>query len=311
MTHNGTIYSMCNTSGNGNSTSCGGDSEWPLERIVSMVVPVFFGIIGLIGLMGNALVIIGKCNANRLCSTTWIIQWPYIFSHNLIFSISEIVDFIFHSVRKISWIATLYFIISFSVVTANQQMRSTTNLLIINLAAADILFVIFCVPFTATDYVFTEWPFGDLWCKYVSFFTISTLEAAHHAEMFIFFPLTGTIHDCRDMPCKCVYVGSDVVRSIPSCCASSDIHVIANRTQCNIVSGHFHANGFFIHSDSLVGLNVHWWKNLLQSKWLLALSFEYFGWKLLNFTGKKPNSHSEAIKWSSFRFCLLKANLVI
>lgn len=34
-------------------------SEWPLERIVSMVVPVFFGIIGLIGLMGNALVIIG------------------------------------------------------------------------------------------------------------------------------------------------------------------------------------------------------------------------------------------------------------
>lgn len=35
-------------------------SDWPLERIVSMVVPVFFGIIGLIGLMGNALVIIGK-----------------------------------------------------------------------------------------------------------------------------------------------------------------------------------------------------------------------------------------------------------
>lgn len=56
----------------------------------------------------------------------------------------------------------------FTVVTANQTMRSTTNLLIINLAAADILFVIFCVPFTATDYIFTEWPFGDLWCKYVS-----------------------------------------------------------------------------------------------------------------------------------------------
>lgn len=55
-----------------------------------------------------------------------------------------------------------------AVVTANQQMRSTTNLLIINLAAADILFVIFCVPFTATDYIFTEWPFGDIWCKYVS-----------------------------------------------------------------------------------------------------------------------------------------------
>lgn len=56
----------------------------------------------------------------------------------------------------------------FPVVAANQQMRSTTNLLIINLAAADILFVIFCVPFTATDYVLPEWPFGDLWCKFVS-----------------------------------------------------------------------------------------------------------------------------------------------
>lgn len=53
------------------------------------------------------------------------------------------------------------------VVAANQQMRSTTNLLIINLAAADILFVIFCVPFTATDYVLPEWPFGDVWCKVV------------------------------------------------------------------------------------------------------------------------------------------------
>lgn len=40
-------------------------NEWPLERIVSMVVPVFFGIIGLIGLMGNALVIIGKLMHER------------------------------------------------------------------------------------------------------------------------------------------------------------------------------------------------------------------------------------------------------
>lgn len=36
------------------------ETEWSLERVVSMVVPVFFGIIGLIGLMGNALVVIGK-----------------------------------------------------------------------------------------------------------------------------------------------------------------------------------------------------------------------------------------------------------
>lgn len=59
---------MCNTSAaaignNVNLSACPyfvNDTEWPLERIVSMVVPVFFGIIGLIGLMGNALVIIGE-----------------------------------------------------------------------------------------------------------------------------------------------------------------------------------------------------------------------------------------------------------
>lgn len=34
--------------------------EWPLERVVSTIVPVFFGIIGLAGLLGNGLVILGE-----------------------------------------------------------------------------------------------------------------------------------------------------------------------------------------------------------------------------------------------------------
>jgi len=60
------------------------------------------------------------------------------------------------------------------VVVVNKQMRSTTNLLIINLAVSDILFVIFCVPFTATDYVLPEWPFGNLWCKFVQYMIVVT-----------------------------------------------------------------------------------------------------------------------------------------
>lgn len=36
------------------------DEDWPLERVVSMVVPVFFGLIGLCGLLGNVLVVVGK-----------------------------------------------------------------------------------------------------------------------------------------------------------------------------------------------------------------------------------------------------------
>lgn len=57
-----------------------GESEWPLERVVSTVVPVFFGIIGLAGLLGNALVVIGKtpdyphyysCNNNTTKKKKW------------------------------------------------------------------------------------------------------------------------------------------------------------------------------------------------------------------------------------------------
>lgn len=93
-----------------------------LEKIVSRVVPIFFGLIGIVGLVGNALVVL--------------------------------------------------------VVAANPGMRSTTNLLIINLAVADLLFVIFCVPFTATDYVMPRWPFGDLWCKVVQYFIVVTAHAS-------------------------------------------------------------------------------------------------------------------------------------
>ncbi|XP_055294786.1 allatostatin-A receptor-like isoform X2 [Sitodiplosis mosellana] len=151
MTHNISNNSMCNTSGsaigNANLSACpfyANETEWPLERIVSTVVPVFFGLVCLIGLMGNALVII--------------------------------------------------------VVTANQQMRSTTNLLIINLAAADILFVIFCVPWTATDYIFTEWPFGDLWCKYVQYMIVVTCHASVYTLVLMSFDrFLAVVHPVTSM----------------------------------------------------------------------------------------------------------------
>ncbi|XP_026468968.1 allatostatin-A receptor-like [Ctenocephalides felis] len=99
-----------------------GIDTWAIQRIVSTVVPIFFTIIGLAGLLGNALVVL--------------------------------------------------------VVALNPGMRSTTNILIINLAVADLLFVIFCIPFTATDYVLTAWPFGDLWCKIVQYLIVVTAHAS-------------------------------------------------------------------------------------------------------------------------------------
>ncbi|KAI8128253.1 hypothetical protein FF38_08963 [Lucilia cuprina] len=120
------------------------DVEWPLERVVSTIVPVFFGIIGLAGLLGNALVIL--------------------------------------------------------VVVANQQMRSTTNLLIINLAVSDILFVIFCVPFTATDYVLPEWPFGNLWCKFVQYMIVVTCHCSVYTLVLMSFDrFLAVVHPVTSM----------------------------------------------------------------------------------------------------------------
>lgn len=58
------------------------------------------------------------------------------------------------------------------VVLCNPQMRSTTNILIINLAMADLLFIVFCVPFTGWDYTLNYWPFGDIWCRIVQYLVI-------------------------------------------------------------------------------------------------------------------------------------------
>ncbi|XP_030568770.1 allatostatin-A receptor [Drosophila novamexicana] len=118
--------------------------NWPLERIVSIIVPVFFGIIGFAGLLGNALVIL--------------------------------------------------------VVVVNQQMRSTTNLLIINLAVSDILFVIFCVPFTATDYVLPEWPFGNLWCKFVQYMIVVTCHCSVYTLVLMSFDrFLAVVHPVTSM----------------------------------------------------------------------------------------------------------------
>ena len=84
-----------------------------IEHIIRHIVPILFGVIVLLGLVGNVLVI--------------------------------------------------------AVVWSNKQMQNTTNVLIVSLAFADLLFIIFCVPFTAAGYAKTQWPFGHIWCKIVNY----------------------------------------------------------------------------------------------------------------------------------------------
>lgn len=52
------------------------------------------------------------------------------------------------------------------VITVNhRQPKNMTNMLIVSLAVADLLFIIICIPFTAARYALPVWPFGAAWCK--------------------------------------------------------------------------------------------------------------------------------------------------
>ncbi|RXG69095.1 Cysteinyl leukotriene receptor 2 [Armadillidium vulgare] len=54
-----------------------------------------------------------------------------------------------------------------------------------NLAIADLLFTVFCVPFTASDYIFSKWPFGSLWCKVVQYLTYVTAYASVYTLLLL------------------------------------------------------------------------------------------------------------------------------
>ncbi|NWI14490.1 NPFF1 protein, partial [Crypturellus soui] len=50
-------------------------------------------------------------------------------------------------------------------VLRNRQMRTVTNVFILNLAVSDLLVGIFCMPTTLVDNLITGWPFDNVMCK--------------------------------------------------------------------------------------------------------------------------------------------------
>ena len=64
------------------------------------------------------------------------------------------------------------------VVKNRDQYRNTTNIFILNLAIADILFLVFCVPFHAVIYTARNWYFGDFMCKFVHLVQYSSMIAS-------------------------------------------------------------------------------------------------------------------------------------
>ncbi|XP_060685860.1 KISS1 receptor a [Hemiscyllium ocellatum] len=63
------------------------------------------------------------------------------------------------------------------VIGKHRQMRTATNFYIANLAATDIIFLVCCVPFTATLYPLPDWIFGDFMCKFVNYLQQVTVQA--------------------------------------------------------------------------------------------------------------------------------------
>lgn len=66
-----------------------------------------------------------------------------------------------------------------AVLIRNGQMNiKTTNMFILNLAVADLCFILFCVPLQATIYAMDEWLFGTVVCKVVHFIIYLTMYAS-------------------------------------------------------------------------------------------------------------------------------------
>jgi hypothetical protein len=55
------------------------------------------------------------------------------------------------------------------VIVTRERMRTTTNLLLLNLAVSDLAFVSFVPPVTAYMFATSTWPFGDVICRLMHF----------------------------------------------------------------------------------------------------------------------------------------------
>ena len=119
------------------------------ERLIRIVVPTVFGVIFLLGLLGNTLVIL--------------------------------------------------------VVALDKNMRNTTNILILMLAVADLLFIVFCVPFTAASFATTVWPFGNVWCKVVQYMTYVCAYASVYTLVLMSLDrYLAVVHAIRSMSIRTV-----------------------------------------------------------------------------------------------------------
>lgn len=86
-------------------------------------------------------------------------EWPLIIAYCIIFLL-----------------ALLGNILVCIAVLRNEHMRTVTNYYIVNLAAADILVSLICLPATVTVDVSESWFFGNPMCTFIPYFQVSAPE---------------------------------------------------------------------------------------------------------------------------------------
>lgn len=93
-----------------------------------------------------------------------------------------------------------------------RRSASPTNIFILNLSVADLLFLLFCVPFHATIYSLPEWVFGAFLCRFGHYFsTVSMLVSsftlvAMSVDRYIAVVLSGRSPCARSRRCALVGV---------------------------------------------------------------------------------------------------------
>ena len=60
-------------------------------------------------------------------------------------------------------------------IISKKYLRTLTNILILNLAVGDLVFLVICIPLATFRLIAAYWPFGDVGCKLTKYFTYVSL----------------------------------------------------------------------------------------------------------------------------------------
>src|SRR6218665_1121500 len=85
----------------------------------------------------------------------------------------------------ISFVGTLGNSLVIHVILSNQTMRTVTNILLLNLALADLAFVLVVPPSTAYHFATSSWPFGDVPCKLMHYLVNVTAYVPVYTRVLI------------------------------------------------------------------------------------------------------------------------------